>query len=203
MAIRSSCCRLHFASAPPPQRFATHLLSTAGMVPLRTAHSFRSSQPLLSQCTPCLRGKSCIFRSLQPLKRSCLSFCNSRPLFSIDYSLFSRNAGGGILVRSSHPHFCLIPDRSSISFRINTCKSVSKQTILTSFRINTYEKPGEGEGQLGIKSGDPPGKFEPDANRWDPKVPPICTWTWLISRRHPCRHRLSRTGFWQLEHVFL
>src|SRR5216684_172920 len=29
-------------------------------------------------------------------------------------------------------------------FRINTCRSVSKQTILTSFRINTYEKQGEG-----------------------------------------------------------
>ncbi len=26
------------------------------------------------------------------------------------------------------------------TFRINTCKSVSKQTTLTSFRINTYEK---------------------------------------------------------------
>jgi hypothetical protein len=30
-------------------------------------------------------------------------------------------------------------------FRINTCETVSKQTTLTSFRINTYEKPG-GEG---------------------------------------------------------
>ena len=29
-------------------------------------------------------------------------------------------------------------------FRINTCKSVSKQTTLTTFRINTYEKPGGG-----------------------------------------------------------
>jgi hypothetical protein len=29
-------------------------------------------------------------------------------------------------------------------FRINTCKSVSKQTTLTIFRINTYAKPGEG-----------------------------------------------------------
>jgi hypothetical protein len=30
------------------------------------------------------------------------------------------------------------------TFRINTCKSVSKQTTLTSFGINTYEKPGGG-----------------------------------------------------------
>ncbi len=41
-------------------------------------------------------------------------------------------------------HSPLPPDRSSISFRINTCKSVSKQTTLTSFRINTCEKPGGG-----------------------------------------------------------
>ncbi len=32
------------------------------------------------------------------------------------------------------------------SFRINTCKSVSKQTTLSRFRINTCEKQGEGEG---------------------------------------------------------
>jgi hypothetical protein len=33
---------------------------------------------------------------------------------------------------------------ASISLRINTCKSVSKQTTLTSFRMNTCEKRGEG-----------------------------------------------------------
>ncbi len=33
------------------------------------------------------------------------------------------------------------------SLRINTCKSVSKQKTLTSFRINTYEKTGEGRGE--------------------------------------------------------
>ncbi len=40
--------------------------------------------------------------------------------------------------------FSLISDPSQltsfISFRINTCKSVSKQTTLTCFRMNTYEK---------------------------------------------------------------
>jgi len=35
---------------------------------------------------------------------------------------------------------------SITSFRINTCKSVSKQRTLTTFRINTYEKRGEGGG---------------------------------------------------------
>src|SRR5258707_998825 len=34
--------------------------------------------------------------------------------------------------------------RVTYSFRINTCKSVSKQKTLTPFRMNTYEKQGEG-----------------------------------------------------------
>ena len=34
------------------------------------------------------------------------------------------------------------------TFRINTCKSVSKQTTLTAFRMNTYEKP-RGRGSPG------------------------------------------------------
>ncbi len=38
----------------------------------------------------------------------------------------------------------LIPDTAYISSRINTCKSVSKQTALSPFTINTYEKHGEG-----------------------------------------------------------
>src|SRR5258707_3977300 len=38
------------------------------------------------------------------------------------------------------PHLRPRPLTSSISLRINTCKSVSKQTTLTCFRINTYEK---------------------------------------------------------------
>ncbi len=53
----------------------------------------------------------------------------------------------------SCPAFVLQPDEpissifdgSRISFRINTCKSVSKQTTSTPFRINTCEKHREGE----------------------------------------------------------
>ena len=33
---------------------------------------------------------------------------------------------------------------TATTFRINTCKSVSKQTTLTTFRMNTYAKRGEG-----------------------------------------------------------
>src|SRR2546427_848711 len=43
------------------------------------------------------------------------------------------------------PHFAQFWCNIS-SFRINTSKSVSKQTTLTPFRINTYEKQGEGGG---------------------------------------------------------
>ena len=39
------------------------------------------------------------------------------------------------------PHHFPFPP---MSFRMNTCKSVSKQTTLTPFRMNTYEKQGEG-----------------------------------------------------------
>jgi len=47
--------------------------------------------------------------------------------------------------RSAAPYGWQNP--SSNLFRINTCKSVSKQTTLTIFRINTYEKH-RGEGVL-------------------------------------------------------
>src|SRR5712664_703632 len=42
-------------------------------------------------------------------------------------------------------HYPLVTTHSPLTtFRINTCKSVSKQTTLTTFRINTYKKTGEG-----------------------------------------------------------
>jgi hypothetical protein len=47
-----------------------------------------------------------------------------------------------VLVRSSWRFLC--PPLTT--FRMNTCKSVSKQSTLTIFRMNTYEKQGEGGG---------------------------------------------------------
>jgi len=41
-------------------------------------------------------------------------------------------------------HYPLTTHSPLTTFRINTCKSVSKQRTLTTFRMNTYEKPGEG-----------------------------------------------------------
>ncbi len=43
------------------------------------------------------------------------------------------------------------------TFRINTCKSVSKQRTLTPLRINTYKKPGRGVSQhFRVSSVQPP-----------------------------------------------
>src|SRR5713101_655999 len=68
------------------------------------------------------------------------------PFFRINHlqPLFAKHPGGGIpdAYRTQSER---LRHRSSIStFRMNTCKSVSKQTTLTPFRMNTYEKPGEG-----------------------------------------------------------
>ncbi len=61
------------------------------------------------------------------------------------------NTGGGgtpTLPRLPRAHLakgCKNSETATLTtFRINTCKSVSKQRTLTPLRINTYKKPGEG-----------------------------------------------------------
>src|SRR5258705_4392174 len=114
---------------------------------------------VLSQTNSCrlvlaTPSKSQFLNSLPTLEISCLSFSDPHPLFSIACGLFLQNTGGGIpssasldfralqyradsSLASRFPATC---EPSSISFRINTCKSVSKQRTLTSFRMNTCEK---------------------------------------------------------------
>jgi len=48
------------------------------------------------------------------------------------------------LYRLRHPN-----PHEDVNRAINTCKSVSKQTTLTPFRMNTYEKIGGGEPSYG------------------------------------------------------
>src|SRR6266851_3254797 len=93
--------------------------------------------------------------SFQSTAASLPSFFARRPLFSIACSLFSENTRvGGTL---TPPHQAALPKRAHFAkgckntetatlttFRINTCKSVSKQRTLTIFRINTCEKQGGG-----------------------------------------------------------
>src|SRR5579859_7128418 len=90
---------------------------------------------------------------LRTLDLSCAFFSRLDPLFSIACALFDQNTRGGIpshaSVRTiSVSSMSLWQNQSYRSplttFRINTCKSVSKQSTLTPFRMNTYEKRGEG-----------------------------------------------------------
>ncbi len=61
-----------------------------------------------------------------------------------------KNTGGGgtpTLSRLPRAHLakgCKNSETATFTFRINTCKSVSKQRTLTPLRITTYKKPGEG-----------------------------------------------------------
>ena len=70
---------------------------------------------------------------------------------------FPKTPGVGVSPNSVTLCLCGNPDLSPLAkgckstdtatlttFRINTCKSVSKQRTLTSFRMNTYKKTGEG-----------------------------------------------------------
>ena len=107
-------------------------------------------------------GPPFVFNGLRTLYLSCGSFSRSDRLFSIACALFDKNTGGGIPPSSPAPHLRpLLPSHplSVSTFRINTCESVSKQTTSSPFRINTYEKTGEGEG--GTCSSGPP--FGPEA----------------------------------------
>ena len=118
---------------------------------------------VLSQTNSCrlvlaTPSKSQFINSLPTLEISCLSFSDPHPLFSIACGLFLQNTGGGIpssaslgfrapQYRADSPlasRFSSTRECSPISFRMNTCKSVSKQRTLTPFRMNTCEKTGGG-----------------------------------------------------------
>ena len=124
------------------------VLSTLRILPVATGVSplrHSPSMPSPSLFYLCLCGKFHVFSSLPPLCLSLRSFSHSLPFFSIACSLFSRNTWGGIPPRERAYRPSPRSVRAALStFRMNTCKSISKQTTLTSFRINTCEKPGEG-----------------------------------------------------------
>jgi hypothetical protein len=105
------------------------------------------SPNISAPCSSYLRGKARLFISLPPLchlQKSQL-LCNQANPAS-----FAKIPGVGYPERvGGTPVVVQLEDASLVStspFRINTCKSVSKQTTLSSFRINTYEKPREGDG---------------------------------------------------------
>jgi hypothetical protein len=72
---------------------------------------------------------------------------------------------------------------ATISPRINTYKTASKQTTLITFRMNSYTKPqGEAQSLLttmsGSKSWRSPRSFH---SRVKPAIPAALPWTWLIA----------------------
>ena len=77
--------------------------------------------------------------------------CTPTPIFDLPITARPEVWGGdhdpvGTFRPSDVQFFCTILVHPK-SFRINTCKSVSKQTTLSPFRINTYEKTrGRGRG---------------------------------------------------------
>src|SRR5216683_4211656 len=74
--------------------------------------------------------------SLRPNSHGINIFANPHPLTPVA-SIFYKNIGGKGASAFQSP---ICPPNP---FKMNTCKSVSKQSTLTPFRINTYEKQGK------------------------------------------------------------
>jgi hypothetical protein len=74
------------------------------------------------------------------------AFMQNHPLLN-SFSCYETEGEGGF-VGSEQPIVT--------TFRINTCKSVSKQRTLTTFRMNTYEKTGEGGSRASLSYQDRP-----------------------------------------------
>ncbi len=81
--------------------------------------------------------------SVSPLPAT-LTHSVSRKSFPCHSYANTRDRGVTAPPKSSSPLATRHSPLPLTPFRINTCKSVSKQRTLTSFRMNTYEKQGEG-----------------------------------------------------------
>ena len=120
------------------QQLAASFCKTPGVgVPLRDgrcteAQKCPSVSPLPATLTHSVSRKSF----------PCHSYANTRDRGVTPTKLFSPLVYPERLLRRAtrHSPLALTP------FRINTCKSVSKQRALTPFKINTYEKHREGGG---------------------------------------------------------
>ena len=89
----------------------------------------------------CLCGKSRLFISLAPL---CCSQKSQLLCNQANPGSFSESPGVGGNPATRSGGLCLALPSSITSFRINTCKSVTKQKTLSTCTINTYAKPGGG-----------------------------------------------------------
>src|SRR5229473_2515561 len=97
-------------------------------------HLFRSPRPLL-RCAFCIPDGFAGRSDVQTLRRS------GRSAYLLAYPpiVYRRS------ITPLESTLEKVPYKPGLTtFRINTCKSVSKQRTLTTFRMNTYEKQGEG-----------------------------------------------------------
>ena len=96
----------------------------------------------------CLDGKSNLVSPSNPCAVGCLMRRSAKIPFCKSFACHSyantRDMGAAPPRFFSFIQSACERSLSLSTFRINTCKSVSKQTTLTFFRINTYEKGGEG-----------------------------------------------------------
>jgi|SRR5260370_21351750 len=105
--------------------------------PVRRNLRAKSAPPNLSICAQCASIDSAI-GTLRTLSKNCR-------VVSVSLSQFFRYRSSDAKRHACKP------------FRMNTCESVSKQRTLTTFRINTYEKPGgEGGPAFRVSSVQPP-----------------------------------------------
>jgi hypothetical protein len=103
--------------------------------------SRRNLSHLSRRCSP----NSCLISRLEPLY---LLFPTPVLCFQQLAASFPKSPGWGVLRFPFRPPTVHDPPLTTHSplttFRMNTCKSVSKQSTLTTFRMNTYVKQGEG-----------------------------------------------------------
>src|SRR5229473_2368358 len=92
--------------------------------PVRRNLRAKPALPNLSTCAQCASIASAI-STFRTLSKDCRAV-------SVSLSKFFRYRSSDAKRHVAKP------------FRMNTCESVSKQRTLTAFRINTYEKQGEG-----------------------------------------------------------
>jgi hypothetical protein len=91
----------------------------------------------LQELAPCTEAQKC--PSVSPLPAT-LTHSVSRKSFPCHSYANTRDRGATPPPKFFSPLATRHSPLALTPFRINTCKSVSKQTTLTSFRINTYEK---------------------------------------------------------------
>jgi hypothetical protein len=140
--------------------------------------------------------------ALQPVRRN-LRATLVPPNVSLCAHYAPSDSAIALFLRIAGPYRDLRPASSAIApamqnatpastFRMNTCESVSKQRTLTTFRINTYEKQGEGAPSRSVIT------CNPGSLGRDPRNRPASLRTLCVSATNP-----FYSGVWRLFAFFL